>query len=57
MTWCNAPAMRDAATCPTHTTDDWMGRLPAWRRRAIDPAAEGATLGISGKDLTGARAA
>lgn len=31
--------------------------LPTWRRRIEDPAGTGATMGLNGKDLTGAVAA
>lgn len=55
--WCHREAMRNSLLCPEHTTDDWMGRLPAWRRRVIDPEGEGATRGGLARDESGRQAA
>lgn len=33
LAWCHDEAMRDALLCRRHVTDDYMGRLPAWRKR------------------------
>lgn len=38
-----------AAFCREHTEGFFT---PAWRRRVENPEAEGATLGLAGKDLT-----
>lgn len=53
---CRRERAKDAAYCREHLTDAWMNRLPAWLRRVEDPEAEGATMGLRGKDYTGSAA-
>lgn len=69
---CTEDRSPDALVCGRHLTELWGNRLdrqddgtfvprvaprPRWLRRADDPEAEGATMGLLGKDLTGAIAA
>lgn len=64
---CNTPGCNRQTPHATHAyCSDCIGtvlrtgrgpELPAWRRRIEDPAGTGATMGLNGKDLTGAIAA
>ncbi len=45
LSWCHRPAMRDGLLCRDHCSDDYMGRLPEWRKR------------LTAKDFTGSTAA
>jgi hypothetical protein len=47
-----APAYPDQRFCSDHRLH-WTTRAPAWVRRVENPEAEGATMGLRGKDLTG----